>query len=134
MTAETNYNLTCGTSRGPLPCNTTTIHCKNGEEWTNGLENYKSMKNCTQLLKLECYRPSNTGVKPHVRVCCIDNINKTSGNYTDELKGEYERLGLFTHTPVISYVYIHACTTYSYHVHKNKTYLASVLYILDNLA
>jgi len=96
MTAETNYNLTCGTVSRPVQCNKTTIHCKNGHKWTNGLESYTHVKNCTQLLEIECYRSSETGYTTHVRVCCIDNINKTAGNYTDELKGEYERIGLFT--------------------------------------
>ena len=86
MTAETSYNITCGTQPWPVICNTTSTHCKNGDVWTDDLASYTFVENCTQLLRLECYRPGLPFVIDYA--CCIDDINRTTGNYTNELKGE----------------------------------------------
>ena len=84
MTAETSYNMTCGTSPA-VTCNTTSTHCKNGDTWGGELDSYRFVKNCTQLLRLECYI---YGVMVITEVCCLDGIKRTTRNNTNELKGE----------------------------------------------
>ena len=86
MTAETSYNMTCGTQPWPATCNTTSTHCKNGDTWGGELSRYTFVENCTQLLTLECYRPGAPVILEHA--CCIDGINRTTGNDTNELKGK----------------------------------------------
>ena len=83
---ETSYNMSCGKRFDDMICNTTSIHCKNGDGWTGGLDSYIFVENCKQLLKLECYT-SSFGIYIHNH-CCIDGINRTTGNYSNVLKGE----------------------------------------------
>ena len=68
-------------------CNTSSIHSKNGDGWTDGRGIDIFVENCKQLLRFECYTSSIDRI--HIQnQCCIDGINRTTGNNTDELKGE----------------------------------------------